>query len=272
MRFLKISITIPAKQRVLSPLKVLVTRPSVPGGVLAEKICAAGGEALLLPLIEPRALLETQLAKSLVLDLDRYQKVIFISRPAARFGCELIERYWPQKPVGLSWFAIGAATAHELSDYEINPRFPLHGTDSEALLKLDDFDNVTGERILLVKGQGGRDLLSSELRKRNADVNELDVYQRHALDYTPTEVKKSLVKGGINSIVVTSGEIARRLSELVQLSDRLPMHLIVPSARVADVLRDQGFASIKVSDGAGDSAILESLQQLAIDVAADDSE
>ncbi len=239
--------------------------------MLADSIRSAGASALLLPLIEQRELAESQASKLVVLDLDRYQKVIFVSRPAARFGCELMERYWPQLPVGLRWFAIGQGTAQELERYEIDACYADQGTDSEALLALDDFSNVNGERILLVKGVGGRDHLNTELRSRGAEITELAVYERYSLDYPPEEFAESLLQHNINVAVVTSGMIAERLDSLLAPPQCARLHLIVPSVRVAEALSSKQYASIMVSNGAGDSAVLESLQQLAAETVVNES-
>lgn len=266
MKFLKSSITTIADHGVLNSVRVLVTRPLAQGQVLADKIRSAGGGTLLLPLIELRKLAESQVSKSIVLELDRYQKIIFVSRPAARLGCELMDRYWPQLPIGINWFAIGQGTAQELKHYDIDACYAGLGTDSEALLELDDFANVKGERILLVKGVGGRDHLKTRLGCRGAEVTELAVYERYSLDYAPEKFAESLLHHNINVAVVTSGMIAERLDSLLAPPQCASLHLVVPSVRVAEALSNKQYASIMVSDGAGDSAILESLQQLTAEI------
>ncbi len=60
----------------------------------------------LLPLPEPAAA-----QRQLVLELDQFRHVIFISGNAVRFGMAWIESCWPQLPAGPDWYAVGEATA-----------------------------------------------------------------------------------------------------------------------------------------------------------------
>ncbi|WP_426415150.1 uroporphyrinogen-III synthase [Aestuariirhabdus sp. LZHN29] len=254
-----------------SGLQVLVTRPTEQAERLAQKLRAAGAGALVMPLIEARALVESEQVKAQVLDLDRFQKLIFISRSAARFGGDLIDRYWPQMPVAVEWFAIGGGTAEEVERLGVEVEFAKEGTDSEALLQLPAFANIAGQRILLVKGVGGREHLATELSARGAEVIELPVYERHSLAYEPAEFLSRVAQHRINLAVVTSGGIAERLTQLLADDQRASIHLLVPSERVAQLMANKGFASVWISDGAGDSAIMESLQHLAAQVEASHS-
>ncbi|MCL6416132.1 uroporphyrinogen-III synthase [Aestuariirhabdus sp. Z084] len=256
----------------LSALRVLVTRPAEQAERLAGVLREAGASALVLPLIEPRALALSESTKAQVLDLDRFDKVLFISRSAARFGGDLIDRYWPQMPLGLSWFAIGQSTAAELERLGIEAAFSRTGTDSEALLELADFDQINEQRILLIKGYGGREHLSAELTRRGAEVVELAVYERHPVPYQPSVFGEHLTRHHTNLAVATSGGIAERLTELLDDGQRAHLHLLVPSHRVAQLMVNAGYASVWISDGAADSAIMETLQRLVPRLGANHSE
>ncbi|RRJ82962.1 hypothetical protein D0544_14030 [Aestuariirhabdus litorea] len=269
VRSLPSSIT--TEMAALQGLRVLVTRPAEQAERLGKRLCAAGARTLLRPLIEPRALAESDAVRGTILDLDRFQKLIFISRPAARFGGELIDRYWPQLPMAIDWFAIGGGTAEELARFGVDAGFAQAGTDSEALLSLPEFANLWGQRILLVKGVGGREHLAEQMSARGAEVIELPVYERYPIDYDPQVFSHELAAQGINLAIATSGGIAERLLELVDRERRASIHLLVPSLRVAQLMADRGFASVSVSDGAGDSAIMESVQHLALQVKAGQS-
>ncbi|WP_164880937.1 uroporphyrinogen-III synthase [Aestuariirhabdus litorea] len=263
--------SITTEMAALQGLRVLVTRPAEQAERLGKRLCAAGARTLLRPLIEPRALAESDAVRGTILDLDRFQKLIFISRPAARFGGELIDRYWPQLPMAIDWFAIGGGTAEELARFGVDAGFAQAGTDSEALLSLPEFANLWGQRILLVKGVGGREHLAEQMSARGAEVIELPVYERYPIDYDPQVFSHELAAQGINLAIATSGGIAERLLELVDRERRASIHLLVPSLRVAQLMADRGFASVSVSDGAGDSAIMESVQHLALQVKAGQS-
>ena len=114
----------------------------------------------------------------MLLHLDQYQHVIFISSNAVHFGMALIEDHWPQLPLGLTWYAIGGATAAKLEHFGIEAITPGSVMTSEGLLALSLLQNVRDQRVLIVKGQGGRDTLAQELTRRGALVEELPCYCR----------------------------------------------------------------------------------------------
>ena len=62
--------------------------------------------------------------------------MVVVSKPAARLGLELLDRYWPLPPARQQWFAVGAATGALLADYGLDACWPSAGDDSEALLAL----------------------------------------------------------------------------------------------------------------------------------------
>ena len=123
-------------ERAAGMSRVLVTRPA---GDASDTLCAAikaaGYEVYSQPLLELTALPQVNAAqRQLLLNLDLYQHVIFISANAVRFGMALVNDYWPQLPVGTSWYAIGAATAAVLAHHGIAAITPGNVMSSEGLL------------------------------------------------------------------------------------------------------------------------------------------
>jgi uroporphyrinogen-III synthase len=247
-------------------LRVLVTRPA---GEVSETLCAAvraaGYEVFSQPLLELHALPHLEVAqRQLVLDLDRYQHVIFISGNAARFGMALVEDYWPQLPVGLHWYAIGAATAAGLERYGIAPITPGSAMSSEGLLAVAQLQDVRGQRVLIVKGEGGRDTLREQLTRRGAAVDELACYRRHPPSLPEGELAARLVRWRIEVIMLSSGEGLANLQLLLspaETSKLKAIGLIVPSQRVAQLARNAGFDQIVTAENASDVAMLRALQE-----------
>lgn len=76
--------------------RLLLTRPAEDCAVTAQALAEQGIYSSSLPLLAIEPLAETPEQRSLILDLDRYHAVIVVSKPAARLGLDLVDRYWPQ--------------------------------------------------------------------------------------------------------------------------------------------------------------------------------
>jgi uroporphyrinogen-III synthase len=155
-------------------------------------------------------------------NLDLYDHIIFISTK-------------------LKWFAVGDSTANQLRDTGIAPIVP-QKYSSEGLLELPGLKSIQQQRVLIVRGLGGRETLKQALIKRGAVVDYLEVYKRSENHWsgeivTPFEVDKLL------ATIVYSAEslmiFDRQISDAVR---HLP--LLVPSSRVAGIARERGFTRV----------------------------
>ncbi len=247
-------------------MRVLVTRPQPQADDLANAIRAQGGFALAVPLLDIRPTPESQSLRDSLQQLDQYQKIIAISMPAVEHGLNSIENWWPQLPVGIDWYAIGEATANALQQHGITANYQFGGFDSEALLELADFQQISGQRILIIKGKNGRDKLQTTLTERGATVENLVVYERVCPDYPAGYLPQQLSDHRIHVIVATSSQIVINLQSLLNHhpdADNLKqLTLIVPSQRVAEDARACGFNHIAISEGAGTPAVLDTLARL----------
>jgi uroporphyrinogen-III synthase len=244
---------------------VLITRPA---GAAADLLCAAveaaGYSAFSQPLLELHALDDIGPAQhTFIEELDLYQHVIFISGNAVRFGMSHVENYWPQLPVGISWYAIGSATAALLADFGVAAVTPGDKMTSEGLLALPALAGVELQKILIIKGQGGRDTLARELLARGAAVDELACYQRRPVDLSADDLAGKLNQWQIDTVLITSGEGLANLEVLLspaETSNFKHLRLIVPSQRVARLAQSAGFDNIETADNASDTAMLHALK------------
>ena len=176
----------------------------------------------------------------------------------------MIDRYWPQLPLHLRWFAIGSGTAGELERFDIQGRHSSAGTDSEALLGM--LGGVRGQRILIIKGTGGRPLLEEQLLDQGASVETIEVYQRsrpaYELSSHSNAVLKELERHAINVILCGSGETMTNLGYYLPIPYRARYRLLVPSERVAIEARSLGFRQVTNTRGASNDLMLEALADL----------
>jgi uroporphyrinogen-III synthase len=245
--------------------RLLLTRPAAESAQLAATLAAAEVFSCSLPLLEIEALAETPEQRALILDLERYCAVIVVSKPAAHFGLQLLDRYWPQPPLTPSWFAVGAATADILADYGLAASFPECADASEALLALPELASalaVHNPRVLIMRGEGGRELIAERLRGQGVTVDYLQLYRRNLPVYRPALLLELLTMQGLNALLVSSGA---GLAHLVELAGAdwprvAQLVLFVPSARVAEQARVAGAEHVVDCRGASATALLAALR------------
>ena len=135
---------------------------------------------------------------------------------------------------------------------------------SEVLLQLPELQTIAGKRALILRGNGGRELLGETLRERGADVTFVECYQRCAKHYDGAEEAMRWHARGINTLVVTSGEMLQQLWSLIPLWYRenwlLRCRLLVVSERLANHARELGWQDIRIADNADNDALLRALQ------------
>lgn len=244
--------------------RLLLTRPAEDCAALAQTLAAQGIFGHCLPLLEIETLAETPEQRTLFLDLDRYCAVVVVSKPAARLGLERLDRYWPLPPARQRWFAVGAATGALLEGYGLDASWPDSGDDSEALLVLPALQqaiDVPNPRLLILRGEGGRDWLGERLRERGVAVDYLSLYRRRLPEYPEGTLLQAVREHALNGLVVSSGE---GLSHLCRLAgDDWPrlagLPLFVPSPRVAALARAAGALDVRDCRGASAAALLAQL-------------
>ena len=168
----------------LAGLGVLVTRPEPQAGPLARRLAAEGARVYRLPAIELHPRDDRARQRAALGPIDRFQWIVFVSANAVRFGATLLEG---RRDLKLA--AVGPATAAALNHagYRV-ALVPQGGYDSEHLLESPDFRHVQGQRVLIVRGDGGRELLADELAARGAEISHAEVYERHCVRPIPGAV------------------------------------------------------------------------------------
>ncbi|AXI64140.1 uroporphyrinogen-III synthase [Pseudomonas kribbensis] len=241
--------------------RLLLTRPADDCEALAEVLAGQGIFSSCLPLLEIAPLPVSDTMRQTFGGLSRYSAVIVVSKPAARIAGQLIDAV-----PGMPWFSVGAATAQILRDRGIDAHCPDEGDDSEALLQLPRLLEVVaqpGTQVLILRGEGGRELLAERLRALGASVEYLELYRRDLPDYPPRELPRRIAAERLNGLVVSSGQGFEHLRQLA--GDTWPvlaqMPLFVPSPRVAEQARAAGTRTVVDCRGASAAALLTALRE-----------
>jgi uroporphyrinogen-III synthase len=226
----------------LSGFGVLVTRPTQQAQRLVSALERHGARVLRFPLVEIGPAPDPNAAQSALAGLGEVDLVIFVSSNAARFAAALLPDLGSR--IGRARVAcVGNATADALEREGIGvDLIPATGTTSEALLAMDALveHRVSGRRVAIVKGEGGRALLHDELVERGARVETIDVYRRHPpRGDLPAFLDRN--RANIHMAVITSGEALARFAELAGMDRVRELALVLPSDRVLDQAAALGF-------------------------------
>ena len=248
--------------------RLLLTRPAAESAALAATLVEAGIFSRSLPLLETEALPETPEQRAILQALAQYSAVIVVSKPAARHGLQHLTQAGLLPPAEQRWFSVGGATAQILAPYlqarGLQVSYPDAGDDSEALLALPQLEEVLRQpapRVLIMRGQGGRELLAETLRIRGATVDYLELYRRSLPTYAPGTLARLIDEERLNAVLVSSGQGLANLLELAGPAwpQLRRLTLLVPSARVAEQAREAGVQRIIDCRGASAAAVLAAL-------------
>jgi uroporphyrinogen-III synthase len=252
------------------PDKVVITRPRAQADELARAVAALGRTPVVLPLLEISPLDDQSVLAATLARLADYALVAFVSPNAIDAAFEHV-RQWPAQ-VTLAVLGEGSRAAlarHGVSAAGatiVSPPDPAH-SDSEHLLATLDLPAFAGRRVLIVRGENGRELMAEAFRAAGALVETVAAYRRGVPALTPelAATLRSLLAQP-NDWIITSSEALRGLLDLLQQLDpdqavaqMQHQHLIVPHARIAETARALGLARITLT-GSGDERLLAALQ------------
>ena len=243
---------------------VLVTRPAGMSTQLVALLRSGGGEVVLLPVIE---ILPPDDAAKLDAAIDRlegFDIAIFISPTAVAKANAAVRarRDWPAR---LRYAAVGGGTAAALRRIGVADVMAPPGLgDSEALAALPELAEVTGRRIVIFRGHGGREALRETLVARGARVEYAECYRRALPRADVGPLLERWGQGGIDAVCVTSAAGLENLLALLGAAGASGPALLratpvfVPHPRVGEAARNLGVERVIVT-AAGDQALAEAL-------------
>src|SRR3990167_892906 len=189
-------------EKPLTKLKIAVTRPCDQAAPVARRIEQAGGIPLLFPLLDIAPVQDQQALHEQISRLAQFDLAIFISPNAVQYGMAAI-RAAGDLPPALRIATVGQGSAKALRELgAANIIAPTENFDSEGLLALPELQNIAGWRVLIFRGEGGRELLGNTLKARGAMVEYVTCYQRSKSQLNVA----ALLNDAPDAITVTSSE------------------------------------------------------------------
>jgi uroporphyrinogen III methyltransferase/synthase len=263
---------------------VVITRPAGQSSGLIERLHRAQFDAFEFPLIDIAPVADDAPLRAALDELygpERYALVVFVSPNAIDHAFGRLFAPWPADvPVAVVGPGSVAALARQgvsapghrvisPSAEHADARF-----DSEALYAAIEAhfgaNGLEGKRVLIVRGDGGREWLADRLAEAGARVEKAAAYRRLLPEPSMQKWERihALLAGEPHAWLLTSSEGVRNLDELARehlTADEIARlkraPVLCPHPRIAEAARQTGFDRITVS-GAGDERIVETLETL----------
>jgi len=207
--------------------KILVTRPIHQAHKLCQLILQAGGQAIRFPVIEIVEIQDKSELLAHCATFDSNDMAIFISANAVEKTLPTLSKYPILKTLQL--FAVGKKTAAVLHEKGLSVLCAPPPFNSEALLTLPELQpsKIQGKKIVIFKGEGGRELLADSLQQRGAKVHAVAVYQRiqpsESINITqvPDIITITSVQNLENLFTMLSGQSWLKTTPLAVLGERI---------------------------------------------------
>ena len=253
-----------AESRLLAGARVLVTRPALQAQTLIHRIQRAGGIALGFPVLEILDPEDIRPLLAIIDRLDEFYAAVFVSPNAVSRSMQTILLH-RKLPAGLRLICVGHGSAKRLQQLGYaNALVPEPPYQSETLLDLPALQQVTGKKIVIFKGDGGRDLLSTTLSARGAQVEQVECYRRVKPQVHALPLIQAWHRGAVNVVTVSSTRGLQNLYEILGSTGQpilLRTPIVVLSERTAQTCRELGFTTEPmVASEASDEAVVQTLE------------
>ncbi|MEM8981517.1 MAG: uroporphyrinogen-III C-methyltransferase [Pseudomonadota bacterium] len=181
---------------------------------------------------------------------------VFVSRNAVEHGFAALGLDTP----ATRCVAIGAATAEALAAHGVDEIMVNPGVRSEDLLTLEAWQgDLASKRIVIVRGDDGREVLRDTLTERGANVDVIDVYRRALPESDAAEVARvsaALDNDQYQAVTVMSLATMTNLETMLGTDRMARVSVVTPSHGVVEQREQSGVAGATVlADSADPTAI-----------------
>lgn len=246
---------------VLAGRHIVITRPLAQAVNMAERLAEQRAIPVRFPVLEISEVEDKRPLLDAALRLESYDLAVFVSPNAVTKALSVMlqHRSWPAR--------LRAATLGRSSELELSARgvtdilSPQTRFDSEALLEAPELQDMKGQRVLICRGDGGRELLGDTLIARGAQVDYLTVYHRGKPKLDPAPLLALWEAGKLDAVTLTSSEGVRNMIEMIGHLGHAWLKktpTFVPHARIAEQAAGFGLRQI-IPTGPADDGLMTGL-------------
>ncbi len=238
---------------------IAITRPVHQSQHINNMLQQAGANVVLFPLLEI-----VPLGNSALQNIQAYDVLVFVSPNAVQQAVKWLN---VADVENMKIAAVGRKTAGLLIKNGITPDIcPSHYFNSEALLAMPEMqaDTIKGQRVAIIRGEGGRNLLRNTLRERGASVTDINIYQRRCPQKNATLLKQHWQRGELDIIMLTSASSVANLFKLVDFDKGKggwlnQINLLLGSERMQQALPKDFKGRVLIADDPGDETLIKRL-------------
>lgn len=237
---------------------VLITRPEPQADALAKACHKLGMETIILPMLMIEAI-EHPSIKPVIANWQTFDKVIFVSPNAVHYA--LAHKLALPKASIIS-IGTGTSLALEAANWPVDLQ-PSGQFNSESLLDMPALQDIQGERIAIICGEGGRDLIETTLQQRGATVDKMICYRSFAPEYKSIPSLQA-----VTDVVITSAAALTNFTAFLNEHNLLAVQsrrLIVSSERLQRIAKKAGFVHLILAKNASIDAIITTLNGISDD-------
>ena len=250
------------------PVRVIVTRPAAQAKAWVERLRERGIDAEALPLIEIAPAADATPLRSSWAELATCRLVVFVSANAVLhfFAARPDQLAWPD---GVDAAAPGAGTADALraaglaGSVIVTPAADAAQFDSESLWAQLQGRDWRGARVLVVRGDGGRDWLAERLAAAGARVDTVGAYRRLAPAFAGAERERLDAAIAASDVVwlFSSSEAIVNLERAAGPGRWQAASAVATHPRIAARARSLGFGRV-IEAGPGLDAVVACIQSI----------